>query len=118
MIKIGEKMYYIDMGKIEELVGVEHIDDMITETSTTTHSEFGDNDIIPKSSDVTVIERKRDTELNTPKYETVMMMLNVVLGQPLELDAPLGVTNALRNGPINYTLAFNTLLFYNIIREL
>ena len=55
--------------------------------------------------------------INAPKYEILRLMLEVVLNDNEVVDDSLGL-RALRNSTIPFKLTFNTLINYNIIKEI
>tara|TARA_R110002020_G_scaffold68611_4_gene179473 strand:+ start:16122 stop:16436 length:315 start_codon:yes stop_codon:yes gene_type:complete len=55
--------------------------------------------------------------INAPKYEILRLMLDVVLNDNEIVDDTLGI-RALRNSTIPFKLTLNTLINYNIIKEI
>ena len=69
---------------------------------------------------VTTEDTKEDDEtlhINAPKYEILRLMLEVILHDNEVVDDSLGI-RALRNSTIPFKLTFNTLINYNIIKEI
>lgn len=62
---------------------------------------------------------EEDTQfhINAPKYEILRLMLDVVLNDNEIVDDSLGI-RALRNSTIPFKLTLNTLINYNIIKEI
>ena len=59
-----------------------------------------------------------DTQhISIVKYETIKMMLEVILTEREEMDENLGIHNA-KNLSLPFKIAFNTLLRYSIIKHL
>jgi hypothetical protein len=50
------------------------------------------------------------------KYETIKLMLEIILSEPEEIDEQVGFKST--NVPIPFKLAFNTLLMKGIINKL
>tara|TARA_R110001583_G_scaffold47212_1_gene147927 strand:+ start:887 stop:1201 length:315 start_codon:yes stop_codon:yes gene_type:complete len=55
--------------------------------------------------------------INAPKYEILRLMLDVVLSDNEVVDDTLGI-RGLRNSTIPFKLTLNTLINYNIIKEI
>jgi len=69
---------------------------------------------------VTTKDTEEDDEIlhiNAPKYEILRLMLEVVLNDNEIVDDSLGI-RALRNSTIPFKLTLNTLINYNIIKEI
>ena len=69
---------------------------------------------------VTTKDTEDDDEIlhiNAPKYEILRLMLEVVLNDNEIVDDSLGI-RALRNSTIPFKLTLNTLINYNIIKEI
>ena len=62
-------------------------------------------------------ESSDSLHINAPKYEILRLMLEVVLNDNEVVDDSLGI-RALRNSTIPFKLTFNTLINYNIIKEI
>ena len=90
MLKIIGEHYYIDLDAIEKYV------DMTVQTVDTTG--------------------KTETAINIIKYETVKLMLDVVLSENDESDDKLGLA-ASSDLSLPFKLAFNTLLNKKIINK-
>lgn len=90
MLKIIGEHYYIDLDAIEKYV------DMTVQTVDTTG--------------------KTETAINLIKYETVKLMLDVVLSENDESDDKLGLA-ASSDLSLPFKLAFNTLLNKKIINK-
>lgn len=90
MLKIIGEHYYIDLDAIEKYV------DMTVQTVDTTG--------------------KTETAINIIKYETVKLMLDVILSENDESDDKLGLA-ASSDLSLPFKLAFNTLLNKKIINK-
>jgi len=62
-------------------------------------------------------EEDAQFHINAPKYEILRLMLDVVLNDNEIVDDSLGI-RALRNSTIPFKLTLNTLINYNIIKEI
>lgn len=95
MLELLGESYYVDFSHLEELIN------------------------IPK--DETVKKEGDDEEsyqhISIVKYETIKMMLEVVLTEREEIDENLGIHSS-KNLSIPFKIAFNTLLRYGIIKHL
>jgi hypothetical protein len=81
---------------------------------------FIDLDAIEKYVDMTVqnteLTGKTETAINIIKYETVKLMLDVILTEADDSDDKLGLSSA-NNLSLPFKLAFNTLLNKKIINK-
>jgi hypothetical protein len=81
---------------------------------------FIDLDAIEKYVDMTVqnteLTGKTETAINIIKYETVKLMLDVILTEADDSDDKLGLASA-NNLSLPFKLAFNTLLNKKIINK-
>jgi hypothetical protein len=57
-----------------------------------------------------------ETQVHFVKYETIKLMLEIILSEPEEIDEQVGFKST--NVPITFKLAFNTLLMKCIINKL
>jgi len=116
MIEFGGLIYYVDMDELEKnIVSVTENDiDTITEkkiyydlSGVVTHSELHSK------------ESPKSREINGARYELLRMMLDVVLidNGNEETDDTMGAERALGGMTLSYKIAFNTLLKYNVIKE-
>jgi hypothetical protein len=90
MLKIMGEHYFIDLDAIEKYV------DMTVQNVDTTG--------------------KTETAINIIKYETVKLMLDVVLSESDDTDDKLGIASA-NNLTLPFKLAFNTLLNKKMINK-
>lgn len=90
MLKIMGEHYFIDLDAIEKYV------DMTVQNTETTG--------------------KTETAINIIKYETVKLMLDVVLSESEDTDDKLGIASA-NNLTLPFKLAFNTLLNKKMINK-
>jgi hypothetical protein len=119
MIKIGKTIYYVDLTALETVIGadkeefkpgtevnterIEHFDENGKLTSTNLHTRTG-----VKSREIDVI-----------KYEQINSMLGILLGPPdEEMDESMGAQKGFEKQSIAFKIAFNTLTFYGILKEL
>ena len=57
-----------------------------------------------------------ETQVHFVKYETIKLMLEIILSEPEEIDEQMGFKST--STPIPFKLAFNTLLMKGIINKL
>jgi len=95
MLEVLGESYYIDFFNLEENIN------------------------IPKSenSKVESEEDEGNQHISIVKYETIKMMLEVILTERDELDENLGIHNA-KNLSLPFKIGFNTLLRHGIIKHL
>jgi len=91
MLKVLGENYYLDLDKIDDYVQIK--------------------DSVPTSG-VT-----DSTHISIIKYETIKLMLEIIMDEPEEIDEQLGAKGT-NNLSIPFKLAFNTLLFKNLINKI
>ena len=117
MIKIGGQHYFINFDAIETVVaGKEDFKEReITETEKKTFTnEEGKVYNIEESSRTYI----RDKQYDASKYEILLMMIQVVMQNQDEIDDMMGIEATLAKLPIPFKIAFNTLLYYQVIKKL
>lgn len=92
MLKVLNENYYLDLDKIDDYVQIK-----------------GDKIII---SGVT-----ESTHISIIKYETVKLMIEIIMDEHEDIDETLGSKGA-NNISIPFKLAFNTLLYKNLLNKL
>jgi hypothetical protein len=92
MLKVLNENYYLDLDKIDDYVQIK-----------------GDKII---SSGVT-----ESAHISIIKYETVKLMMEIIMDEAEEIDETLGVKGA-NNLSIPFKIAFNTLLYKNLLNKL
>jgi hypothetical protein len=91
MLKVLGEHYYLDLDKIDDYV---QIKDSTPATGVTD-----------------------STHISIIKYETIKLMLEIIMDEPEEIDEQLGAKGT-NNLSIPFKLAFNTLLFKNLINKI
>lgn len=92
MLKVLGENYYLDLDKIDDYVQIKG-DKAVTSGAT-------------ESAHISII-----------KYETVKLMMEIILDEPEEIDETLGAKGA--NGlSVPFKIAFNTLLYKNLLNKL
>ena len=92
MLKVLNENYYLDLDKIDDYVQIK-----------------GDNII---TSGVT-----ESTHISIIKYDTVKLMIEIIMDEQEEIDETLG-TKGTNNLSIPFKIAFNTLLYKNLLNKL
>jgi hypothetical protein len=91
MLKVLGENYYLDLDKIDDYVQIK--DKKITSGDT------------------------EGTAISIIKYETVKLMMEIILDEPEEIDETLGIKGA-NNLSIPFKIAFNTLLYKKLLNKL
>lgn len=92
-LEIAGGYYTIDLIKLAEFVGLT--------------IESGDEDEEAK---------QYEKQIDVSKYEMTKFMLEIVFSSGDEIDDKMGIAG-LNSLPTSYKLAFNTLLYHNILKE-
>ncbi len=114
LIDIGGTIFTIDLEAFSKLLTTTNKDDKGIEVETkVNYDEEG------KPIGTTVISREYDKgpEVDGPKYDVIRMCLEILFTFQEELDDSLGFENAMTKTPVSFKMAFNTLLTYDIIKE-
>lgn len=99
MLEVLGEAYYVDFGELEENINIPKLEKKPAE------KEDGE-------------KLDEDTQhISIVKYETIKMMLEVILTEREEMDENLGIHNA-KNLSLPFKIAFNTLLRHGIIKHL
>jgi hypothetical protein len=92
MLKVLGEHYYLDLDKIDDYV-------QIKETKEITSGET------------------ESTAISIIKYESIKLMLEIIMDEPEEVDEQLGAKGT-NNLSIPFKIAFNTLLYKNLLNKL
>jgi hypothetical protein len=92
MLKILGENYYLDLDKIDDYVQIKDRKELLS----------GDTE---------------GTAISIIKYETIKLMLEVVMDETEELDETLGVKGT-NNLSVPFKIAFNTLLYKKLLNKL
>jgi hypothetical protein len=119
MIKIGKIIYYIDLSAIEKAIGGDKDEFKAgVETNTETIQFLDENGKITSTQIITRVLNK-PREIDVTKYDQINSMLQVLMGPPdEEMDESMGAQKGFEKQSTPFKLAFNTLTFYGIIKEL
>jgi hypothetical protein len=91
MLKVLGEHYYLDLDKIDDYVQIK--------------------DILPTTG---VTET---THISIIKYESVKLMMEIIMDEPEEIDEQLG-SKGTNNLSIPFKIAFNTLLYKNLLNKI
>jgi hypothetical protein len=92
MLKVLGENYYLDLDKIDDYVQIKETKEVLSGES--------------ESTSISII-----------KYETIKLMLEVVMDEAEEIDETLGVKGT-NNLSIPFKIAFNTLLYKKLLNKL
>jgi len=92
MLKVLGENYYLDLDKIDDYVQIKDTKQVLSGES-------------------------ESTAISIIKYETIKLMLEVVMDEPEEIDETLGVKGT-NNLSIPFKIAFNTLLYKKLLNKL
>ena len=92
MLKILGENYYLDLDKIDDYVQIKDRKELLS----------GDTE---------------GTAISIIKYETIKLMLEVVMDETEELDETLGIKGT-NNLSVPFKIAFNTLLYKKLLNKL
>lgn len=118
MIDFGGTIYVLDLDKLSEAVKLEGSDpnDEIIEKVIKTYLDDKGN--VTGVEDL-ITSRARGIEYNSTKYDMLRTLIDIILDDTeSEIDTTLGVDSYLDKQPLSFKIAFNTLLQYEIIKEL
>lgn len=118
-LEFGGSVYFIDLNAFDKLLTIDGLLDPKNVVETETTINYNDKDKVSEKT-VTTRESEKNKEINIAAYETVRMLIEIVLtySGSDEVDDTLGAQRALQSSSLSFKIAFNTLLRYNIIREL
>ncbi len=113
MLNFGNSIYFIDVDKFTELIKMTYPNgDEIVESVT---KEIKDKDGNVITSEVITTKREREMYIQQTVYEMYREMLDILLNDGNEMDAALGSEKALDDAPIQFKIAFNSLLKCGIL---
>jgi len=114
MINIGGTMYYINFEALDELIST---DDSLKaqEIKETENKESYDDKGNLISSVLTTKTYLKSKEIDGARYDCVGLMLQIIMNSDVELDGTLGFERALKSQPLNWQIAYNTLIHNGIL---
>ena len=60
---------------------------------------------------------KDEKQIDSTRYETLRLMLDIILSYDIEIDDSLGFKRGVNKMPINVKIAMNTLIEYGVLTE-
>lgn len=117
MIQIGGKLYYIDLKAFSDFV-TENKDDVNKTHPNVDEVSHYDTAGELISRTVTKNSYIRGRDVNPILYETINNLLVTILEQSEPADELLGLEKVLSEQTIGFKLAFNTLLFNKILKDI
>lgn len=116
MIEFGGIVYYIDLDALDVATRANSFDpnDLITITE---KKSFFDSVGNITTSEILETSSLRGNEFMISKYETIKLMLEILMDTEEDSDDALGAERALQKAKLSYKLAFNTLYNYGILKE-
>lgn len=92
MLKVLGENYYLDLDKIDDYVQI-------------------------KGNEVITTGITESAHISIIKYETIKLMMEIIMDEPEEIDEILG-TKGTNNLSIPFKIAFNTLLYKNLLNKI
>jgi hypothetical protein len=116
MIEFGGILYFLDVDALEQSIILKgnNPKELIVDTTTTTY--YDANGKVTHSEKIES-STERGREIDATKYDILRVCVEVLIDYNEESDDTLGADRALEKTPLAYKLAFNTLLAYNILKE-
>lgn len=118
MVNILGSYYYLDIDKIDELISHKKNDETIHYEEQEVVENFYDTQENNNFRTVRTILKPNSKTINGPKYEMVKFLLEVIMAEEFETDDSLGMDRAIQDLPVGFKLAINTLLHYQILKEI
>lgn len=117
LIKIGNSSLIIDFNAMSDLIIEQPDCDNGTLGEDTETTTFYEKDSVTQTR-VTTKKYDKGKEIDVSKYEILKTMIDIVLSYYDEVDDKLGVERIFKNMPIPVKIAFNTLLYYKVLRNI
>lgn len=117
LLEFAGSVYSINFEAFDRLLAIDSLleNNTLTEVETIT-TYNGANQII--STVVSNREYPRGKEIDMTKYEMIKFLLEIIMTYNEEIDDGLGAQRMLDKLPINFKIAFNTLVRYGILSEI
>ena len=114
MIDIGGVIFILDLEKFSDILSSGEHDSTAKESETKTNYDEAGTAL---GATMTTREYEKGKEVDAPKYDVLKMCLEIILTYNEEVDDSLGLERALGSTTIPFKVAFNTLLNYEILKE-
>jgi hypothetical protein len=106
--------YYIDIERFFELISLTDLKPPQEVTTETMPDETGEEELIQTTTKTLY----PSVEINAPKYELLSSMIETVMNHaPDDEDSALGFEHAKDNAGFAFNLSFNTLEYYEILKQ-
>lgn len=115
MLKIGNKMYVLDLDALEKTISSKITDDVYTENETFVDI-LEDGNLLPKTQ--RIFSKPKPREIDISKFEIIRDLLEIIYSYNEDADDSLGAERVLGKATIPFKIAFNTLEYYGIIKTL
>lgn len=114
MIDVGGITYYIDFEALDKLIATDKSLEAqdVTEVKT---REYFDSDGKLVSSDKVTRTYPKSKEIDGARYDCMGLMLQIIMNTDVEIDDTLGIERGLDKMPLNWKVAFNTLVKYGVL---
>jgi hypothetical protein len=116
-LDFGGTTYYIDFEAFDSLLTIDGDLTPKTVEDVNEHKIYDAKDKLI-STEVSITKTQKNKEINIASYETIRMLMEIVLTFQDDNDDTLGPKRALATAPLSFKISFNTLLKYGIIKEL
>lgn len=116
LLEYGGVAYYIDFDGLTELVKYED-DEPKDKTVDTEERVININGGTERVESITKTQPK-GREIDISRYETCRTLLEILLSSVEPSDDSLGVERGLKDEPLSFKIAFNTLVKYGVLKEL
>lgn len=117
MLEIGGKIFTLDLDGIENIVIIDKNYEGkfdIVETITDNVDTFGNSTNALRK----VVKQERQKQVDQTKYETIRLLIELILTDTENLDDSLGFDRAMSKSSLGFKITFNTLLEYGILKEI
>lgn len=121
LIKIGGENFILNFESMTKLLtDKEDLSGPLTGKEVTTVEIYGEksNPSLRTGKEVTTRVYDKDRQIDVSKYETLRTLIDIVLSTNEEMDDTLGTERGMKQMPIPFKLAFNTLLYYNVLEKI
>lgn len=119
MIEFGGKTYFIDFEKIDQLVTIQNQGkaQVIKDTEEIVIYDAKD---VKQQTQITTSKYTKGKEVDGLKYETIRLMLEVILKsrQDDDEDSTLGIDRVLNKTSLSFKIAFNSLINAGVLKEM
>lgn len=114
MIDVGGITYYVDFEALDKLI----VTDKSLEAQDVTETEikeYFDAEGKLVSSDKITKTYPKSKEIDGARYDCMGLMLQIIMNSEVEIDDTLGIERGFAAMPLNWKVAFNTLLKYGVL---